>query len=607
MPDFSLRGNRGMGHHHSGKRASFNDFTHMLRRLWPYMKEQKNQFIQVIIFTLLATILQLIGPFLLGQAIDRYVLVNDWHGLIKLACILVAIYMSNAWFSFVQQRKMVDVALYTVSKMRNGIVAKLQRLPVSYFDKQSHGQIMSRVTNDMENVSGSLTQTTTGIISSVISLLGSLIIMLSLNVWLTLLCMVTIPFVLLLTRFISSNTKQYFSEQQKNLGILNGFINETVRGKKEMMIASREAYAAEQFSKYNDNYTKAAIKASIYSGLVGPCMNVLNHLSFIIISVVGGVMAFHSFTSIGTIVAFINYSKQFQRPINELANQYNLIQAGIAGAERVFNILDEEEEAIEAKLDSFSKKTEVENIQLVGEIEFRNVCFSYNKNQPILQNIDFKAKPGQTIALVGPTGAGKTSIINLLTLFYDVTKGQIYVDKKPLQSYHKLQFRKQLGVVLQDTYLFSGTIMDNIRYGKLEATDEEVIEAAKTAHAHRFITELEHGYATEVEAGGSNLSQGQRQLITIARAILSAPAILILDEATSNIDTRTEMYVQKGIRALLRGRTSFVIAHRLSTIQDADMILYIDAGKIIEKGTHDELLRGQGKYYDLYMSQFKRN
>ena len=604
MPNFSMRNNgRGMGIEHNGPKASFKDFVTMIKKLWPFMKEQKGTFILVILFTLLATSLQLLAPILLGTAIDKYVLQSDWNGLIKLALILGAIYICNAWFSFLQQRKMVDVGLFTVARMRNAMVAKLQQLPIPFFDKQSHGQVMSRVTNDMENVSSTLTQTTTGIISSLLSLVGSMVFMLYMNVWLTLLCMVTIPLVLLITRFISRNTKQYFTEQQKNIGILNGFINETVRGKKEMMIASREDYALSQFNEMNNNYTKSAIKSSIYSGLVGPCMNVLNHLSFIIICVVGGVMAFHSVTTIGTIVSFINYSKQFQRPINELANQYNLIQAGIAGAERVFNLYEQKEEKVEA-MDS--NVTHQEPINLIGKVEFQNVSFSYNTDRQILNDINFIAEPGQTFALVGPTGAGKTSIINLMTQFYNVSEGRILIDNKPIESYNKLAFRRELGVVLQDTYLFMGTVMDNIRYGRLDATDEEVIEAAKTAHAHRFINELEHGYYSKLTANGSNLSQGQRQLITIARAILANPSLLILDEATSNIDTRTEMYVQKGIKALLQNRTSFVIAHRLSTIQDADQILYIDAGCIVEQGTHEQLIKREGKYYDLYMSQFKR-
>lgn len=603
MPNFGMRSpNRGVIHL-DGKKASIKDFGETLKKLWPFMREQKALFIQVIIFTLFATILQLAAPLLMAQAIDKYVLKADWHGLIKLSCVLAAIYLCNAWFSFLSQRKMVDVAMLTTSRLRHALMSKIQRLPIPFFDKQSHGQIMSRVTNDMENVSSTLTQTATGIISSILSLVGSIALMLYMNVWLTLLCMVTIPLVLLVTRFITTHTKLYFTEQQASLGHLNGFIAETVRGKKEMMIASREKYALEQFVQMNHMYTNAAIKANIYSGLVGPCMNVLNHLSFIAISVVGGVMAFHSATSIGTIVAFINYSKQFQRPINELANQYNMIQAGIAGAERVFKLYETKEEEI----DPTNGKCDGQPFTLIGKVEFRQVDFSYNEERKILTDISFTTQPGQTFALVGPTGAGKTSIINLLTRFYDVNDGEILIDDQPINSYQKEAFRKQLGVVLQDTYLFAGTIFDNIRYGKLDATDEEVILAAKTAHAHRFISDLENGYHSLLTAGGSNLSQGQRQLITIARALLASPSILILDEATSNIDTRTEMYVQNGIKALLKNRTSFVIAHRLSTIQDADTILYIDQGQIKEVGNHEHLMKEKGLYFDLYNSQFMRS
>lgn len=597
LPDFSMRGNPAQGNRGSAKAKPVNSWL-TVKRLWQYLNHFKRGIVAVIIFTIVATILNLVTPYLLGLSIDSFIMNGDWQGLVKLASILLLLYAGTSWFTWLQQKVMVKVAQQAVQRMRTTLFAAMQRLPISFFDTRTHGELMSRTTNDIENVSASLNQSTTGIISSVISLIGSVAFMLYMNVWLTLLCMVTIPLVMLFTKYIASFTRTHFSEQQKRLGELNGFVEETISGQKVIQLAQREQYAIRQFQDKNKALTAASIKAQIYSGMVGPVMNVLNHTSFTIIAAVGGWMAFHELTSVGIIVAFMNYSKQFQRPINELANQFNMIQSGIAGAERVFEIIDTEHE--------YADQAQSKELEIVGDVKFEQVTFGYNKEVSVLKDISLQAKAGQTIALVGPTGAGKTTIINMLTRFYEIHSGTILIDGIPLHMLHKDQLRAQLGIVLQDSHLFSSTIYENIRYGRLNATKEEIIAAAKAANAHRFIVKLPKQYDTVLATGGSNLSQGQRQLITIARALLANPAILILDEATSNIDTRTEMHIQQAMTKLLQGRTSFVIAHRLSTIREADQILFIDHGQIIERGTHEELLALKGRYHELYSSQFKR-
>lgn len=597
LPDFSMRGNSAQANRSLTKAKPANSWL-TVKRLWQYLSHFKRGIAAVITFTILATILNLVTPYLLGLSIDSFIMHGDWQGLVKLASLLLLLYAGSSWFTWLQQKVMVKVAQQAVQRMRTTLFAAMQRLPVSFFDTRTHGELMSRTTNDIENVSASLNQSTTGIISSIISLIGSVAFMLYMNVWLTLLCMVTIPLVMLFTKYIASFTRTHFSDQQKRLGELNGFVEETISGQKVIQLAQREQYAIRQFQDKNKALTAASIKAQIYSGMVGPVMNVLNHTSFTIIAAVGGWMAYHDLTSVGIIVAFMNYSKQFQRPINELANQFNMIQSGIAGAERVFEVIDTKNE--------YADQEQSKSLRIAGDVKFEQVAFGYNQEVSVLKNISLQAKAGQTIALVGPTGAGKTTIINMLTRFYEIHSGTILIDEIPLHMLHKDELRAQLGIVLQDSHLFSSTIYENIRYGRLDATKEEIIEAAKAANAHQFIVKLPKQYDTVLTTGGSNLSQGQRQLITIARALLANPAILILDEATSNIDTRTEMHIQQAMTKLLQGRTSFVIAHRLSTIREADQILFIDHGQIIERGTHEELLALQGRYYELYSSQFKR-
>jgi len=486
-----------------------------------------------------------------------------------------------------------------VQGMRKDLFARLQKLPLSFFDRQSHGELMSRTTNDMESVSNTLNQSFTTLISSIVTLIGALCFMVSLNIWLTLLSFVTIPFVMFLTSKIAKFTRKYFTSQQQHLGELNGYIEETISGQKAVKVFHREEKVKAEFQDINVKLREASIRAQIYSGFIGPVMNVMKNSSFAIIAAAGGWMALEDMVTIGVVVSFLSYSRQFNDPINQVANQFNMLQSAVAGAERVFEIIDKESE--------YDEKQAVHDVQgIKGEVIFENVSFGYQEGHSILKDITLTAKPGETIALVGPTGAGKTTIVNLLTRFYEISSGRITIDGKELQSISKDSLRQRLGIVLQDDYVFADTIRENIRYGRQDATDEEVEYVAQLANADSFIRKLPKGYDTVLTAEGGNLSQGQRQLLTIARAILAEPSVLILDEATSSIDTRTEMQIQAAMGQLMKGRTSFVIAHRLSTIREADTILVLNDGEIIERGSHDELVEQKGFYYGLYTSQFKR-
>lgn len=601
-PDLSMRGGgpRGIVVMKSKPRNA----VQTLGRIWSYLRMHRLGLVSVLVFTILITGCSLIAPFLLGVAVDDYIITGDYQGLIVLAAILLGVYLGQSFFTWLQQFIMVKVSLHTVRDMRRDLFERMQLLPLKFFDTKTHGELMSRTTNDIENVSGTLNQSVTQLISSALALVGSVAIMLYLNVWLTLVSMLMIPLVMLGTKFVAEWTRKYFSEQQKRLGEMNSFIEETISGQKVVQIYRREQTALRRFGGMNEKLTNAGIRAQIYSGVVAPLMNMLNNFSFALMAAVGGWMAFHEWTSVGVVVAFLQYSKQFQRPLNDLANQFNLIQSAIAGAERVFETIDTE---TEYEQESSAGHAENDTKKVRGEVIFDEVSFSYEPGTPILQDISLHAKPGQMIALVGPTGAGKTTIINMLTRFYDVDGGRITIDGIDIRQMDKDQLRSQIGLVLQDAYLFSDTIRENIRYGRLDATDEEVEAAAKLANVHSFIENLPKGYDTVLTPGGYNLSQGQRQLLTIARAVLANPAILILDEATSSIDTRTEMHIQSAMRELMKGRTSFVIAHRLGTIREADQILVINHGTIIERGTHDQLLELKGFYYDLYNSQFRRS
>jgi ATP-binding cassette subfamily B multidrug efflux pump len=569
-----------------------------IKRIWSYLNRQRLGLTLVYVFTVLNAVVSLIGPYLLGKAIDTAVIPGDYAGLVRFCLLILGIYVLGSAVAWVQAYVMTGVSQNTVFELRRDLFAKYQQLPVQFFDTHSNGELMSRATNDIENVSNSLNQSVTQLLNSLITLSGSLVIMLALNIPLTVVAMLTIPLFLLASRKISGLSRVYFKNQQSHLGELNGFIEETVSGLKVVKQYRMEEREGERFRKISGELNKSGIKAQIVSGLVGPVMNMINNLNFALIAGVGGWMAFHDLATVGVIVSFLNYSKQFGRPIAELANQYNLIQSAIAGAERVFEVMDMPSEYGDEQLRELPR--------LTGNVVFHNVSFGYKPDSPILNDVTFEAKSGEKIALVGPTGAGKTTIINLLTRFYEINGGVVTIDGRDIRELDKNALRSQLGMVLQDAHVFSGSIRENIRFGRLDATDREVEVAAKLANADKFIIRLPHGYETILGPEGGNLSHGQRQLLTIARAILADPAILILDEATSSVDTRTEMHIQQAMTTLMKGRTSFVIAHRLSTIQDADRILVIQGGRIVEQGSHEQLLTLQGVYHELYNSQFMR-
>lgn len=596
----SPRGLGGRGHMFKSPRPKIKDRQATLLRLWDYLKEQKLLLSWVFMLVVLSSVFGLAGPFLIGQAIDNYIIPGDFKGLLLITIIMGVVYLLNALFSWLQSYIMIGVAQKTVYKMRTDLFSKIQTLPVSFFDRNPHGELMSRLTNDLENVSNTLNTSITQIMASLLMVVGTISVMLWLSPTLTLVCVMIIPAILLTTKKIAGYTRKYFAEQQQVLGELNGFIEENISGQRVVKVFAREEKSIDQFARYNVKLKKISQRAQVLTGLIHPLFNVLNNIIFALLVGVGGWLVLKELITIGIIASFINYLKQFFRPLSQLANQFNLLQSAIAGAERVFAVMDEKPEQ-----DQPGNRTGPDRIR--GEVALQHVSFGYQKETPVLKDINLRVKPGQTIALVGPTGAGKTTIVNLLTRFYEIDNGSILIDGQDIRSFSRNSLRSCLGIVLQDTYLFSDTVRENIRYGRLTATDQEVEAAARIASAEQFIKRLPQGYDTVLSDDGGNLSQGQRQLLTIARAVLADPAILILDEATSSVDTRTELQIQEAMLSLMQGRTSFVIAHRLSTIKNADLILVINDGEIIEQGSHQELLTRQGFYYELYNSQFTVN
>lgn len=593
-------GGPGGGHHGMfAQKVKPKDAKKTMARLWRYLSVQKKKLLAVFVFVILSSLFSLAGPYLIGKAIDKYIMPKNFDGLFNIVILMLAAYIGGVLSTLFQNYIMIGVSQETVKNLRQDLFHKLQSLPLSFFDRRPHGELMSRLTNDVDNVNNTLNHSITAIFSSFITFVGTLTLMLYLSPLLTAISMVIIPVMFFITRQISGRTRKLFKQQSEALGMLNGFIEETISGQKVVKVFNREEKEIAEFEECNIRLKKIGIKAQIFSGTVGPTMNLLNNSSFALVAGVGGWLGVKGIITVGVIASFTNYVKQFTRPLNELANQYNAIQSAIAGSERVFEVLDEEPEPRDEAL-----AVELKNI--AGEVKFKDVHFSYKKDNPILKDVNLKVKPGQTIALVGPTGAGKTTIVNLLTRFYDLDKGAILVDGHDIRDIKRNSLRASLGIVLQDTYLFSDTVRENIRYGRLDATDEEVERAAKLANADIFINRLPQGYDTLLTEDGGNLSQGQRQLLSIARAILADPAILILDEATSSVDTRTELHIQEAMLNLMEGRTSFVIAHRLSTIREADLILVINGGEIIERGNHEELLAAKGFYYNLHNSQFRR-
>jgi len=569
-----------------------------LMRVWGYLRRQKWGLAGVVLLVALASGLDLVGPYLMGVAIDKYILKGDLPGLARLALLMFAVYMATALLVWLRVYLMAAVAQRTVRDLRNDLFAHFQTLSLRYIDQRSHGELMSRLTNDVENVSNVLNESVTSLISSVISIVGVAVVMFIINWRLALVSLVTLPLMGFLSQVVAKRTRRGFQDQQRMLGDINGLIEETITGQRVVKAYCREQAVIDQFEDTNQGLRRASTQAQIFGGVMGPMSNFINNIGFAIVAGAGGWMAVKQMATIGTIASFINYARQFTFPINMIANLYNTIQSAIAGAERVFQIIDEPPEMPDAP-----DALPLDYVR--GEVDFHQVCFGYDTDVPVLKQVNLHAQPGQTIALVGPTGAGKTTIVNLLSRFYDVDSGGIAIDGVDLRKYYKDDVRRELGIVLQDTFLFSDTVMENIRYGRLEASDEEVMAAARLANADQFIHRLQHGYQTPLSERGSNLSQGQRQLLSIARAILADPGILILDEATSSVDTRTEKHIQEAMLRLMHGRTSFVIAHRLSTIREADSILVINNGEIIERGTHKQLTEQKGFYWNMYTSQFK--
>lgn len=573
-----------------------------LSRILSYIGKNKNLLFAMLAVMLAATVLNIFAPSLQASAIDSITITENHpvivlNELIKWLVIMGVAYLFSAVLTYFQNIFAAKLSQYTVRIMRKDLFARISRLPIRYIDTHKHGDIMSRMTNDVENVSNSVSQSLGSLISGIIMLIGCFVMMLVYSWQLTLVSMVTIVLTLLVSKNLSKLMRKYFPLQQAKLGQLNGQIEESVSGYKTVKAFTREKAVCEEFNKTSDQLKSIGIKAQILGGSMGPCMNCISNIGFLLIAAVGGWFAIEGIISIGTIQAFITYSKQFTRPINEIANQYAQLQSALAGAERVFEIMDSEPED-----EGGNEPFEIENVK--GDLDFKDVKFSYVEGEPVLTDFDLWVKSGQKIAIVGATGSGKTTVVNLLTRFYDIDGGVITLDGQDIRSIPKHKLRGSIGMVLQDTVIFTGTIADNIRYGRIDATDEEVVAAAKLARVDDFASKLADGYKTMLTEGGSNLSQGQRQLIAIARAVLADPKILILDEATSSIDTRTEMHIQAAMIALMKGRTSLIIAHRLSTIRDADKIIVLGGGKVVEAGDHEELLKQGGAYYNLYQSQF---
>ncbi|WP_123042383.1 ABC transporter ATP-binding protein [Cohnella candidum] len=596
-------GGFGPGGGHPGRggpKVKPKDWKSTLKRLWSYFGKEKGLLTFTFCMVIVDSAITLAGPYLIGLSIDT--MANgrgqvDFNQLQIVLIALMAAYLSDAALTFAQGWLMAGVSQRIVLRLRRSLFAKIQRLPLRFFDTRSHGELMSRLSNDIDNVSSTVAQAVVQVMTGSISILGALIMMLYLSPLLTLASLITVPAVFLLTNTIARKTGPLFKEQQVRLGALNGQVEETISGIHIVKAFNREEKVIREFEAVNDELCKVGVQAQIRSGFLMPLMNVIGNVGFAAIAITGSWMAVEKMITVGVIASFLSYSRQFVRPLNDLANTFNQLQSGIAGAERVFEVLDEEEEPADPP-----EAVRLENTS--GHVRFDNVSFGYRPDVPILKGISFEAPAGTSTAFVGPTGAGKTTIVNLLTRFYDVTGGSIEIDERDIRTYTMDSLRRSFGIVLQDTYLFSGTIKENIRYGNPEATDEEIREAAVLANADTFIRRLPNGYDTVLAENGGNLSQGQRQLLAIARVILAKPSILILDEATSSIDTRTELQIQDAMLQVMKGRTSFIIAHRLNTIREADRIMVIDHGQIVEHGSHDELMERKGVYYRMYMNQF---
>lgn len=604
-PSPNLRGFSGLRRGFGGRRGSEplikpKNFTATIKRLWFYFGKERNMLLLIFLFIFFDSLLTLLFPYLIGAAIDAIATVNggvNFGVLQTMVVALIAVYIADGILTFFQGWLMAGLSQRIVMNVRSSLFEKLQKLPIAFFDAHPHGEVMSRLSNDVDNVSSTISQSITQFMAGSIAISGSLVMMLLLSPALTAVTIMIVPLVILLARIIGKKTRDLFKEQQVQLGQLNSHIEETISGIQVVKAFNHEDKVIEEFDLINTRLYEVGLKAQIWSGFFMPLMNVINNIGFALIAIIGGIIAVENLISIGIIASFISYSRQFVRPLNDLANLFNLLQSGVAGAERVFEILDEKEEPPD-----LTDAVDLEDSK--GHVVFENVSFGYRADVPILKQVSFESKGGSSTAFVGSTGAGKTTIVNLLTRFYDITSGRILLDGMDIRNYTRDSVRRCFGIVLQDAYLFSGTIKENIKYGKPDATDAEMKEAAVMANADGFITRLPQQYDTLLAENSGNLSQGQRQLLAIARVVLAKPKLLILDEATSSIDTRTELHIQDALLKLMAGRTSFVIAHRLNTIRGADRIMVIDQGQIIEEGSHNELLNQRGPYYHMFSNQF---
>ncbi len=595
----------GMG----GRFEKPKDFKGTFSKLLNYLRPYKLKLIIVMIFAIGSTVFSIVGPKILGKAtteifegiISKISGVEgggiDFQYILNIILLLIGLYVISALFSFIQGLIVTGVAQKVSYNLRKEISEKVNRLPLKYFDGVSHGDVLSRVTNDVDTVSQSLNQSMSQIITSATTLVGVLIMMLSISWQMTIAAVLILPISMILVMTVVKKSQKYFRAQQKSLGQVNGHIEEVYGGHNIMKAFNAEDEVIEEFSKINGELYNSAWKAQFLSGMMMPIMTFIGNIGYVAVSILGGWYAIRKTIEVGDILSFIQYIRSFTQPIAQVAQISNVLQSTVAAAERVFEFLGEDEEIKESEVPV--KLEEVE-----GSVTFENVKFGYNEDKIIINNFSADIKPGQKVAIVGPTGAGKTTIVKLLMRFYDLNEGRILIDGYDINDFTREDLRDNFGMVLQDTWLFSGSIMDNIRYGRLDATDDEVIKASKSAYAHRFIQTLPDGYNMVINEEANNISQGQKQLLTIGRAILSDPKILILDEATSSVDTRTEVLIQKAMENLMKGRTSFIIAHRLSTIRDADLILVMKDGDIVEQGSHEELLQKNGFYAELYNSQF---
>ncbi len=592
-------------------------------RILNYMGRNKLLLIVVFIALVLSTVCSIGASYCLKpilNGIESSIKAGTFetegvHILVSNLVKLFALYIGAALFSFIQSRIMVKIAYGTTNIIRKDLFNHMQTLPLRYFDSKTHGEIMSSFTNDVDNIQMMLEQSMVQLVSSAFTFVGIVTVMIVLSPKLFAISLVFLVIMLITVTNIGKKSRKYFRLQQENLGAMNGNIEESIEGLKVIKVFNHEEQAKEDFGKTNDNFRKSATNANFFAGIMGPCSTGINNASYASIALVGGILALTGSIDIGTFFTFLSYSKQFTQPINQIANQMNTIFSALAGAERVFRIMDMESEIDEGTVTLHEEKAETgkkwywldgdKKIPVEGNVVFNNVDFSYVPEKQVLKDINLYAKPGQKIAFVGSTGAGKTTITNLINRFYDIQSGEITYDGIDIKRIKKDDLRKSLAIVLQDTHMFTGTVMDNIRYGRLDATDEECIEAAKLASAHSFIRRLPDGYNTVITGDGGNLSQGQRQLLAIARAAVADPPVMILDEATSSIDTRTELHIEQGMDSLMVGRTVFVIAHRLSTVRNADAIMVLENGEIIERGNHDDLLSQKGRYYELCTGKAK--